>query len=30
LPAGTYYLHVEENVSTGKDKKINNIKFVKE
>jgi uncharacterized delta-60 repeat protein len=30
LPAGTYYLHIEENVSAGKDKKISNIKFVKE
>jgi uncharacterized delta-60 repeat protein len=30
LPAGTYYLHVEENVAAGKDKKISNVKFVKE
>ena len=30
LPSGIYYLHVEENVSAGKDKKISNVKFMKE
>ena len=31
LPAGTYYIHFEENVSaTTRNKQISNIKFVKE
>ena len=30
LPSGIYYLHVEENVSPGKDKKISNVKFMKQ